>query len=334
MNIWKALIAALVIAVSPVCARSEVSELRIPMGAGGFGFLPLYMMQKYNLIEKYAEESNLKVTVNWSNIGGTTVMNDALLSGSADFISAGPPGFLVLWDRTRSNVAVKAIAAISSLPTRVNARVADLKSLDDISGHQKIAVVGIKVSIPSILMQMYALKKYGKDQVFRFDAFTVNTTHPDAVIALLTGSGGTVAHGASVPFDLRELKDPAIHTILNSYDVMGGPATFTMISTTTKFHAENPKLVAAVVKALKRAQEMIAADKRTAAEVLLASMGGKGWTIDELVQILNDPTIIYTTKPDNVMTYANFMYEIGSIKNKPASLADLFFDTPEIAGGN
>jgi hypothetical protein len=28
------------------------------------------------------------------------------------------------------------------------------------------------------------------------------------------------------------------------------------------------------------------------------------------------------------------MNEIGSLKNKPASLSDLFFDTPEIAGGN
>ena len=169
---------------------------------------------------------------------------------------------------------------------------------------------------------------------FRFDPFTVTLTHPDAVIALLSGNAAIVAHGASVPFDFRELKDPAIRTILNSYDVMGGPSTFTMMSTTTKFHDENPKLMNAVVKALKRAQEMIAADKSDAAEVLLASMGGKGWTIDELVQILNDPTIIYTTKPDNVLAFARFMYEIGSIKSKPISLSSLFFDTPETVGGN
>ena len=63
-------------------------------------------------------------------------------------------------------------------------------------------------------------------------------------------------------------------------------------------------------------------------------MGGKGWTVDELVKILNDPTIIYTTKPENVMAFANFMYDIGSIKNKPASISALFFDVPEIGGGN
>jgi NitT/TauT family transport system substrate-binding protein len=153
------------------------------------------------------------------------------------------------------------------------------------------------------------------------------------VIALLSGKSAIVAHGASVPFDYRELKDPAIRTILNSYDVMGGPSTFTMMSTTQKFISENPKVIAAVMKALKQAQAMIAADKREAAAVLLASMGGKGWTVDELVQILQDPTVIYSTRPDNVLAFASFMHEIGSIKNKPGSLTELFYDVSQLGGG-
>ena len=334
MRIWKALIAVLVIAIAPAVARAEVTELKIPLGAGGFGFLPLHMMQKYNLIEKYAEEAALKVTVNWSNIGGPAVMNDALLSGSAHFISAGPPAFLILWDRTRSNVGVKSIAAISSIPMRLNARVAQLKSLDEITGSQKIAVTAVKVSIPSIIMQMYAEKKYGRDQVFRFDPSTVTMAHPDALIAVTSGNAEIVGHWASAPFDQRELKDPAIHTIMNSDDVMGGSTTFTMMSTTTRFQSENPKVTAAVLKALKQAQQMIAEDKRNAASVLLESMGGKGWSVDDLVAILDDPGTKYTLRPENVLKYGVFMNEIGSLKNKPASISDLFFDTPEIAGGN
>ena len=34
--------------------------------------------------------------------------------------------------------------------------------------------------------------------------------------------------------------------------------------------------------------------------------------------MLNDPKIYYTTKPENVMKYATFMHEIGSLKNEPA----------------
>jgi NitT/TauT family transport system substrate-binding protein len=56
---------------------------------------------------------------------------------------------------------------------------------------------------------------------------------------------------------------------MNSDDVIGGSTTFTMMSTTSLFQSENPKVFGAVVKALKRAQEMIAADKKGAASVLL-----------------------------------------------------------------
>jgi len=327
MKTWRALVAALLV-LGATGARAEVSELRIPLGAGGFGFLPLLLMQNHKLIEKYAAEAGISVTVRWPNLGGASVMNDVLLSGEGHIISAGPPAFITLWDRTQGNLNVKGIAAISTLPVRITARVSELKSLDSISNDQKIGVAGIKVSIASTLMQMYALKKYGKDQVYRFDAYTVNTTHPDAVIALLSGRNNMVAHGSSVPFDYRELKDPNIKTILSSYDIVGGPATFTMMSTSTKFYNDNPKIMASVVKALTRAQEMIGEDKRGAARVLLDSMGGKGWTIDDLVEILDDPTTIYTAKPENVLAYADFMHQIGSIKQRPASWKDTFF--PEI----
>jgi NitT/TauT family transport system substrate-binding protein len=50
--------------------------------------------------------------------------------------------------------------------------------------------------------------------------------------------------------------------------------------------------------------------------------------------ILNDPGTKYTLRPENVLKYAAFMNEIGSLKNKPTSIPDLFFDTPEVAGGN
>lgn len=334
MKILSALLLAAIVSLTSVAARAEVEELKIPLGAGGFGFLPLNMMQKHGLIEKYAEEAGVKVKVNWSNIGGPAAMNDALLSGAAHFISAGPPAFLILWDRTRGSAGVKSIAAISSIPMRLNARADQLKSLDDVTESQKIAVTSVKVSIPSIVMQMYARKKFGAGQTFKFDPVTVTMGHPDAVVGLLSGSGNIVAHWASAPFDQRERNDMAIRSIMNSDDVMGGSTTFTMMSTTTKFQTENPKLYGAVLKALKQAQQMIAADKRAAAALLLESMGGKGWSVDELVAILDDLTTKYTLKPENVMAYANFMHEVGSLKSKPASIADLFFETPEVVGGN
>lgn len=322
------------LALMSISAKAEVSELRVPLGAGGFGFLPLHIMKKYQLIEKKAAEAGFKLTVNWANVGGPSVMNDALLSGSADFISAGPPAFLILWDRTKSSAKVKGVAAMSTMPMYLNTRADHLRTIDDIKDDDKIAVTAVKVSIPAIIMQMYARQKYGTTETFKFDRYTVSMQHPDSVVALLSGNKQIMSHYASAPFHQRERKDPAIRTIMNTNDVMGGPQTFTMISTTTKFHDENSKAYATFVAALKQSFEIIRADKKAAAQVLLDSMGGKGWTVDELVEILNEPDIYYTTKPENVMKYATFMHDIGTLKNEPASIKELFFADIDVGAGN
>lgn len=306
--------------------KAEVTEVRIPMGAGGVGFLPLLVMQKYRLIEKYAPG----VRVRWINIGGPAVMNDALLSGSADFITAGPPSFITLWDRTLNSAKIKGVAAMSSMPMYLNTRSDHLRKVDDITEKDRIAVTSIKVSIPSIIMQMYAARKYGLAQATRFDRYTVTMTHPDAVIAMLSGSNAVDSHFASPPFAQRERKDPHVHTILLSDDVMGGSTTFTMVSTTTKFREQNPHLYAAVLKAIEEANWMITADRKSAAELLLASAGEKGFSLQEIIEVLSDPHTKFTTTPENVMKYADFMHSIGSIKTRPSSWKDLFF--PEIHG--
>ena len=184
---------AAIAAMAPVSARAAVNEIKVPLGAGCFGFLPLHMMKKYGLIEKHAAAAGVTVAVNWSDIGGPAIMNDALLSGAADFISAGPPAFLTLWDRTKGNIDVKGVAAMSSIPMYLNTRTERLRAVDDIAAGDKIAVTSVKVSIPSIVMQMYARAKYGAAETFRFDPATVTMTHPDAVIALLSGRTEVVA---------------------------------------------------------------------------------------------------------------------------------------------
>ncbi len=325
------LIICLAALLSPA-VRAEVSEVRFPIGAGGVGFLPLLVMQKYGLIEKYAKEAGINnLHVRWINIGGPSVMNDALLSGSADFIAAGPPSFLTLWDRTITSAKVKGVAAMASLPMYLNTRSDRLKTLDDLTDRDRIALTSIKASIPSLVMQMYAKQKYGAAKTYRFDKFTVTMTHPDGVITLLSGSGAIDAHFTSPPFSQRERKDPRVRTILTTDDVMGGASTFAMVSTTTKFREQNPKVFGAVLKALEDANHRIVSDKKTAAEILLASTGGeKGFSVSDIVEVLNDPHVRFTTTPENVMKYAIFMHDSGSIKNQPASWKDLFF--PEIQG--
>jgi NitT/TauT family transport system substrate-binding protein len=153
-------------------------------------------------------------------------------------------------------------------------------------------------------------------------------THPDAVVALLSGGAGVSAHFASPPFHQRERRDGKIRTIMTSDDVMGGSTTFTMLSTTRKFRDENPAIYNAVLRALEEANSRIASDPRSAAEMLMASTPKSGFSVDETVAMLTDPAVKFTTTPENVGKYADFMHEIGSIAQRPGSWKDVFF--PEI----
>jgi NitT/TauT family transport system substrate-binding protein len=326
-----ALAALLVAGCGGQQSAGPTKEIRIPLGAGGVGFLPLLVMRDRNLIEKHALAAGLAdFKVRWIDLGGPAVMNDALLSGSVDFIAAGPPAFITLWDRTRGSVDVRGVAAMSSLPMYLNTTNPALKSLDELNAQDKIAVTSVKVSIPSIVMQMYAAAKYGAAEAFRFDRYTVTMTHPDALIALVSGSGQIDAHFTSPPFHQREIKDAKVRTVLNSDDIMGGSTTFTMLSTTASFRDKNPQAYAAVLGALEEANELIRSDQRAAAEILFKAEAAAGFSVDELVEVLGSTDIKFTTTPENTEKYAAFMQAIGSISHKPESWRDLFF--PEIHG--
>ena len=49
--------------------------------------------------------------------------------------------------------------------------------------------------------------------------------------------------------------------------------------------------------------------------------------IGELIEILGDPALRYSPAPTGTMVFAEFMYKVGSIRTKPASWRDLFFES-------
>lgn len=310
-------------------ARAEVSEVVITRG-DGMGFLPLMVMEDQKLVEKKAAEAGVKLSAKWVNISGSGAVNDALLSGNAHFISGGVPGMLTLWDKAKGRMDIVGVASISSQPMYLNTINKDVKSLDDFGPKDRIAVTAVKISIPAITMQMYARAKYGAAETFKFDTSTVAMRHPDGVIALATRNGAVTAHYTSPPFHQREIKDPGVRTVQTTYDVMGGPTTFAMLVATKKFRDENPKAFKIVYDALQESQEFIKNNKQKAAEILLASMGGHGWTVAELLEVLNDPDIRFEMTPENIMRYATFMHDVGSIKTRMTKWSDLF--APEAHG--
>ena len=120
-----------------------------------------------------------------------------------------------------------------------------------------------------------------------------------------------------------QLRDPAVHVVLNSRDVIG--ETTSLYAWTSKaFHDANPKTYQAIVAAIKEASVFIMANRRQAAEYFASDTKAKV----ELEEIVNILGVAYDPTPLASATWANFMHRVGRNKNTAGSRKDLFF--PEI----
>ena len=325
------LVAALSWAMLPA-AQAETGEIHVSRQYG-ISYLPLMIMEDQKLIEKHAKVAGADVKVEWSKFASGAVMNDALLSGNLQFASGGVGPFTTLWAKTRGNLDVKAVSAINSMPLFLVTRNPNVKTVKDFTDKDKIALPAVKVSIQAVTLQMAAEKAFGEGQQNKLDHLTVSMAHPDAETALLSGRSEITAHLGSPPFQYQELEQPGMHKVFSSYDVLGGPATFNVVWTTKKFHDENPKVYAAFVAALDEATATINRDKRAAAQTYLRISKDKD-SLDDIVTMLNDPAIVYTTTPNNVMKYVDFMHKIGSIKARPDSWKEMFFQNAHQLSGS
>jgi NitT/TauT family transport system substrate-binding protein len=322
----------LVLALGLVGAvRAEVSEIKVAQQYG-ISYLPLMLMEEGKLIEKHAKAAGVNLTVNWVRFAGGNVMNDAIISGDLAFASGGVAPLVTIWSRTKGTLDVKAVSAINSMPIYLNTRNPAVKTVRDFTDKDRIALPGAKSSIQAVTLQMAAEKEFGPGNFAKLDSLTVTRSHPDAQAALL-GNTEINSHFSSPPFQYQQLRRNDIHTVLNSYDVLGGPATFNLVWTTQKFVNVNPKVYAAFVKALEEAIASINANKQAAAEAYLRISKDKD-TVAEILAMLNDPKIVFTMTPQNMMKYVDFMAKVGTIKVKPDSWKEMFFPNAQSLAGS
>ena len=134
------LLAGLIVFAVAMPGRAEVSEITVAQQYG-VSFLPLMVMERDKLVEKHAKQEGLgDVKVNWTSVAGPSVMNDGVISGAIQFIAVGAPSLITLWDKTRGNVQVKGVSAMTTYPLYLNVRNPNIKSVKDFSGKDKIAV--------------------------------------------------------------------------------------------------------------------------------------------------------------------------------------------------
>ena len=309
-------------------AAAEASEIRLAKQFS-MGYVQFNVLEHRKLVEKYAQAAGLgDVKVSWSTFNGPDAMNDALLSGSIDIVSGGTPGLLTIWARTAGTAQeVKGVSALSSQPVLLNTREARIKTLDDFIDSDRIAVPAVKISIQAVLLQMAVAKKYGFDKYAKLDPLTISLSPPDATIGLIGGSAAFNSVFSVPPFQAQQLQHPEIHTVLNSFDILDGPATFTVAWTSRRFHDGNPKLYKALMQALTEATAIVNADKRMAAGLWKEDSKSK-LELDFVHGVIAGPQVKWTLTPEHTMKFADFMHKVGSIKTAPKTWKDLFF--PEV----
>ena len=272
MRLFKAFAAiALLGVLAGTGAMAETAEIRLARQYS-MGYLQFNVMERQQLIEKHAHALGLNdVKVSWLKFNGPAAVNDALLSGNVDIASGGAPGLILLWARTKGTAAeVRGICALSLQPFLLNTREARITSIKDIQPSDKIAVPAVKVSVQTITLQMAAAKAFGQENFGKLDANTVSLSPPDATVALLSGSSEINLVFSVPPFQNQQLAKPGIKTILNSYDVMDGPHSFTLAWTSARFRDKNPTLYKALVAAIEEATDIVNKDRRAAAALWIA----------------------------------------------------------------
>jgi NitT/TauT family transport system substrate-binding protein len=342
-------------AARPSLARRFVSSLlALSLGATGLGasldahaeghirvaeqfgivYLLLNVARDQQFIEKEGRKEGLDIKVDWVKLSGGSAVNDALLSGSVDIAGAGVGPLLTIWDRTHGKQNVKGVASLGNLPYYLVSNNPSVKTIADFTDKDRIALPAVSVSVQSRVLQFASAKRWGDKEYNRLDKITQAVPHPDAAAAIIAGGTEITGHFGNPPFQEQELaSNPKAHIVLNSYDVLGGPSSATVLYATEKFRNENPKTYRAFVNGLADAAQFITANPEAAADIYIRVNQAKT-DRNLLLSVIRNPQVQFKVAPQNTFALAQFMYRVGAIRNEPKSWKDYFFDDPATASGS
>src|SRR3984957_13694321 len=230
-------IAAVLNALFAGKASAEVSELRLARQYG-ISHLAMAIMDQLQLVQRQAEKAGLKdLKVTWSRFSDGPGMNEALLSGNLDIANGGLTSLIVLWDKRKG--AYVGLSALSSMPAVLMTRDPGIKSVKDFKETDRIALVS-RVSMQAIILRMLAAQAFGAVYFARLDHLTVPLPHPDAMGPMLSGRTEITAHFTAAPYYQQETA-AGLHRALDSYPLLGGPATYSVVWAAKKFIERNPR---------------------------------------------------------------------------------------------
>lgn len=323
---WMAGLGALSLGLvaTAMSALAETATLRI-MRPVDLIALPLLVMQHENMIERVAEQMGLgAVKVEWIAQGKVNAA-DALAAGQADLAAADIGPFLIVADSTPGTPGeVRALAALTERPYVLVARKAGINTIRDFHAGDHIAVPALKTSGPALMLEMAAAQEWGAEHWDKLDPLLVARPDEAATEALQSGKGNLDAHFSQTPYADDELASPAVHRVMDSFDIAGSHSA-AMFAGTTRFHEANPKLCVAILSALEQADDLIRQNPGSAAEIYASFTKDQDIALEDLTDMIGDPDLAYRTAPSGLTRLAEFMNRVGRLKRKPESWKDFFF---------
>jgi len=320
---------------APVVLRAQAPLKVVFAQQRGLLYLPIDMMVSGGVLQQVATRHGLgQIDASVITLGGPGPVNDAILSGAADYGTVALPSLLTLWEKTHATAnPVKALGTVSNGAMTFYTINPNVKSIADFTDQDKIAVPTVRISFNAMMLQMMAEKQWGDPH--RLDHLTVGLGHPDAVTALSPGYGKAIitAHIAVQPFTTRGLKLPGAHILADSRQVFGGPLTQITLIATRQTKERNPALFAVVAEALEQSIKVANADKKAAA-ALWKNAQKASENIEDLITLLDDPGFEFTSQPHRIAFFAAFLNRTGSMKTKLGDWKDLFWETAHNQAGD
>ncbi|HEV2189244.1 MAG TPA: hypothetical protein VGR70_18690 [Stellaceae bacterium] len=325
---WGAILAVVVGFGLARGAAADPQSVRI-MRSTDLAALPLIVAEHDHLIEKHAQARGLgAVTVEWKNPAPGNPL-DALYSGKTDFVAMlDLAAFVAAWDeRSGTPQELRALTSLARMPYLLLSRNPAVATIRDFTAKDRIAVPALKTSLPAVLLEMAAAQEWGVAHFDRLDALAVARGDDAADDAMHNGKGDIDAHFLRLPLSDDERADPAVHRVMDSFDI-AGPHSVAVLATTGPFRDANPPLCAAIAEAIAEADDFITHNRGAAAEIYDSSAKNQDIPVEVLSDMLGDPDLSYKASPEGVIRLTGFLHQIGRLTHSPDSWQQLFF--PEI----
>jgi len=276
----------------------------------GLVYAPLMVAEKIDFFSKYG------LKVEWLTLGSGGAVREAMASNELDAAFMGIPPFLIGWDK---GLPAKIAAGYCVVPVSLVTYEENINSLKDFKPEHKIAVPS-PGSIQHILLSMALEKQLGDPNAL--DDNLVALPHPDGAQAMLAKKD-VVAHFTTPPYLFEELEQPGYKVVLDGFEAFGQDFNFNVAIVTESYHDNNPLGYAAFVQGLNEAMNWVNENKEKTAELLAPEFQIEK---EKLLKYLTAEGVNYTTAPNGLMGFADFMKKAGYISKVPESLSDIAWE--------